>query len=208
MVSDKVIIASVSNPKLTPELVLWAYAQGAFPMARSRRGQVEWFSPDPRAVLPLDGLKVTPSLARRVRSGRFAVRFDSDFATVIRLCSQPRPQQHETWISPAIERVYTQLHHLDHAHSVEAYREGQLVGGLYGVNIGGAFFGESMFSLQSDASKVCLVHLVHHLRRRGYRLLDVQLQSPHMQRMGAVEIPRDEYLPRLAQAIALPVTWS
>lgn len=199
---------------ITPEMVVRAYRQGAFPMARSRRGPVEWFSPDPRAVLPLDAFHVPQSLQRRVRSGRFEITFDRAFEQVIQACAAPRKTQRETWINTQIIRVYTELHQQGVSHSIEAWlrpqnpgEPPQLVGGLYGLALGGAFFGESMFSTATDASKVCLVHLVEHLRARGFSLLDTQMSNPHMAQFGVIEIPRHVYLTWLAAALRQPVAW-
>ncbi len=194
---------------LTADTLLHAYRVGLFPMARGRRSQrIDWFCPDPRAVLPLDhGFKVRRSLAKRVRNAGYTYAFDHAFRHVIEHCAQPRPDSSDTWISPTIVRVYTELHRRGHAHSVEAWQHGRLVGGLYGVGIGGAFFGESMFSRQPDASQACLVKLVEHLRRRGYVLLDTQFVNPHLEQFGVQNIPRTDYLQQLAHAIALPVTW-
>lgn len=194
-------------PRLTPELVVRAYCAGAFPMARGRAGRIDWFSPDPRAILPLEvgAFRVTRSLAKRVRRGLYKVTRDVACERVIRMCAEPRPYAEETWISPEIARVYTRLHGLGVAHSVEAWQDDELVGGLYGVALGGAFFGESMFSRATDASKVCLVHLVEHLRAQGFELLDVQFVNPHMAQFGVVEIPREEYLRRLEAALGKEV---
>ncbi len=186
------------TPTLTPELLLSAYAQGVFPMDVD--GVIRWFSPDPRAVVDLDAFRVSRSLRQVVRSGRFDVHTDRAFERVIRACAD-RPEG--TWISAEIIDGYTRLHACGFAHSVEAYHDGELVGGLYGVAIRGAFFGESMFHRATDASKVALVHLVKRLRARGYRLLDVQFLTPHLRRFGTEEIPRDAYLQRLAAALAV-----
>ena len=198
---------------LAPEVLLGAYARGWFPMADSRDDdRVAFYSSDPRAVMELDGLRVTRSLRQRVNSGLFEIRYDTAFDRVIRACSKPRPTQPETWINKPIVAAYCRLHELGHAHSVEAWREGRLVGGLYGVVLGGAFCGESMFSRPdlggSDASKVCLYHLVQRLRDRGFVLLDVQMNSDHMTRMGAIDIPLDDYLARLEGAVVMDhVSW-
>lgn len=194
---------------LTPELVVRAYAAGAFPMACDRdSAQVDWYSPDPRAVLPLDnGFRVRRSLAKRVRNAGFRVSRDEAFVEVIDACAQPREDDPQTWINPAIREVFVQLHDLGVAHSVEAWRDGVLVGGLYGMVLGGAFFGESMFSRCADASQVCLVRLVEHLRSRAFSLLDVQFVNPHLEQFGIVELPRAEYLRRLDTALAQPATW-
>lgn len=199
---------------LTPELLLHAYSIGCFPMARSRRSRgVEWFDPDPRAILPLDGLRVSHSLRKTVRRGVFDVRCDTAFEEVIRACAKPRPDHEGTWINDDIIKAYTRLHRLGFAHSVEAWQaEGenepyQLVGGLYGVSLGGAFFGESMFTRVADASKVCLVHLVERLRSRGFALLDSQMATDHTRSLGVIEVPRERYRQMLAQATALDVAF-
>lgn len=184
---------------LTPELLLAAYQRGLFPMADDD-GTIGWYSPDPRAVFPLDAFHVPKNLAKTLRQGRFERRIDGDFEGVLRACAD----REETWISEEIHQAYTALHRLGLAHSVEAWRDGQLVGGLYGVAIGGAFFGESMFSRATDASKVCLVWLVERLRDRGYTLLDSQYPTTHLLQFGQTLIPRAEYLRQLARAIALP----
>lgn len=199
----------MADHDLTPELVMQAYAMGAFPMACSVSGRIEWYRPDPRAVLPLDDrFKVRRSLRKRIARQEFDVRRDHAFAQVIRACAQPRPSSPETWISQPIIQVYTQLHRLGMAHSVEAWQDDELVGGLYGVCLGGAFFGESMFSRVSDASQVCLVHLVEHLRSRGFTLLDVQFTNPHLQQFGVIEIPCAQYLTQLESAMELDVRWT
>ena len=198
--------------------ILSAYREGWFPMADPRRGVVEWVQPKRRGVIPLEpgGLRVSRSLRQRVRSGRFSIRADTAFEAVIRACAQPGPGREETWIDESIVTSYLTLHRAGHAHSVEAWlTDGdggeRLVGGLYGVHHGAAFFGESMFSRPeragTDASKVCLVHLVDHLRRRGFTLLDTQLWNPHMGTLGCVEVPRSEYLERLGAAWDRAVEW-
>ncbi len=189
---------------LKPDLLLAAYRQGIFPMAVDHGGRIGWFSPDPRAIIPLDErFHVPHGLKRTLKKARFAVTVNRAFGRVIRECSVRREG---TWISPGIIKAYTQLHRLGHAHSVEVWRSGageqdEVVGGLYGVAIGGAFFGESMFHRTTDASKVALVFLVERLRERGYTLLDTQWVTPHLQRFGAEEISRAEYLGRLAAAL-------
>ena len=196
------------DQQITTDMLVFAYSTGLFPMAAERPGAVHWYSPDPRAFLPLNQFKVSRSLRRRVSSGIFDITCDRDFEHVIRACAQPRPGHPRTWINDQIIDAYTQLHAVDLAHSIEAWNDaGQLVGGLYGVSLGGAFFGESMFSHATDASKVCLVHLVSHLNERGYTLLDVQFQSDHMARFGTIEIPRDEYMQRLQEALRQKVRW-
>ncbi len=188
------------NLDLSPEKLLAAYAVGIFPMADDD-GEMHWLAPDPRAILPLEGLVVSRSLRAVVQRGDFDVRFDADFAGVMRCCAD---RNEGTWISQDILTAYQQLHALGFAHSVEAWQDGCLVGGLYGVVIGGGFFGESMFYKVSNASKVALVHLVQHLQQRNFVLLDIQFMTAHLHSLGAVEIPREQYLHRLRQAIKLP----
>ncbi len=187
----------MSAASLTPEILVTAYANGIFPM--DVEGEIEWFSPDPRAVIELDAFHVSRNLARRYRSGRFEIRVNTAFGAVMRACAD-RPEG--TWISPAIVSAYTRLHQLGLAHSIESWHEGRLVGGLYGVALGGAFFGESMFHCVTDASKVALVALVERLRQRGYCLLDVQFTTSHLRQFGVSEIPRSDYLARLQAALA------
>ena len=163
-------------------------------------GEIAWFSPDPRGVIPLDDFHIPSRLARVVRSGRFEIRIDQAFEAVMRACAA-REDDDGTWISDTILECYVALHRLGIAHSVEAWQGGQLVGGLYGVHLGGAFFGESMFHHVTDASKVALVALVDRMRRRSFRLLDIQWVTPHLEQFGAIEIPRDEYLVQLKQAL-------
>jgi leucyl/phenylalanyl-tRNA--protein transferase len=184
---------------IAPELLLDAYRRGIFPMAVDRRGTIRWFSPDPRAIIPLDDrFHVPHGLRRRWKKNPFTISQDRDFAAVIRACAE---RKEETWISPGIIASYRRLHELGHAHSIEVWREEELVGGLYGVRIGGAFFGESMFHRATDASKIALVALVERLRQRGFILLDTQWQTPHLRQFGTVEIPRAEYLRILARAV-------
>lgn len=183
--------------RLTPELLLEAYANGYFPMADSREGPVRWYSPDPRAIIPLGTFHVPRSLRRTVEKNIFTIRADTAFRQVIDLCAS----REDTWISAEIAGLYTDLFDLGYAHSVESWEGERLAGGLYGVALGGAFFGESMVSLSADASKAALVSLVGRLRLGGFTLLDTQFLTPHLARFGAVEIPRDDYLGRLAGAI-------
>ena len=184
--------------RLTPEVLEACYRAGAFPM-EDGYGRIGFYRSDPRSILELDALHVSKSLARVIRKGTHEVRVDHDFEGVIRACAGRR----DTWIGAEIIRAFTRFHKLGRAHSVEAYKDGELAGGLYGVALGGAFMGESMFSRMPDASKVCLVHLVERLKSRGYVLLDCQIQNDHLARLGAVEIPEREFLRRLEHALSL-----
>jgi leucyl/phenylalanyl-tRNA--protein transferase len=197
------------GPHLTPDILLGAYAEGIFPMAE-RREDVElfWVSPDRRGVLPLDGFHVPRRLARTVKGDRFKVTADLAFVDVMKACAAPAPGREQSWINAEILRLYTALHASGHAHSIESWRDGRLVGGLYGVKLGAAFFGESMFSGETDASKVALVHLVARLIAGGFELLDTQFLTAHLARFGTVEIARREYLARLKRAIGRPAYWS
>lgn len=185
-----------------------AYAEGLFPMAE-RRGDptLYWVSPEKRGIIPLNFFHVPHRLARTVRSGRFTVTADRAFPEVMQACAAPAPGRDETWINSEILRLYTALHAGGHAHSIECWQAGKLVGGLYGVRLGAAFFGESMFSLARDASKVALVHLVDGLRRGSFLLLDTQFITPHLARFGAIEIPREQYLTKLADALNREAIW-
>lgn len=184
---------------LTPRVLVAAYSQGIFPM--DVEGEICWFSPDPRTVIPLDGLHVSRRLARTCRSGKFEVRVNTDFAGVMRGCAT---RDEGTWISEEIVTAYTKLYRRGLAHSLETWQDGQLAGGVYGVALGGAFFGESMFHYRTDASKVALVALVERLKTRGYVLLDVQYTTSHLSRFGCVELSRREYLARLKLALEVP----
>ena len=177
-----------------------AYRHGIFPMADEGSGEIHWFRPDPRAIIPLDGFHVSRSLARERRRGVFEVRTDTDFEAVMRGCADRREG---TWISGRFVEVYGALHRAGTAHSVEAWRGGRLAGGTYGVALGGAFMAESMFHRETNASKVALAALVQRLRARGFALLDVQYLTPHLESLGAVEITRREYERRLEHALAL-----
>jgi leucyl/phenylalanyl-tRNA---protein transferase len=185
---------------LTPEGVELAYRHGIFPMADERTAEILWFRPDPRAVIPLDSFHVSRSLARTLRRAVFDIRIDSDFEGVMRGCAD-RPEG--TWISERFVEVYGALHQAGKAHSVEAWREGRLAGGVYGLALGGAFMAESMFHRETDASKVALAALTSRLRERGFILLDVQYVTPHLESLGAIEITRREYERRLERALAL-----
>ena len=183
---------------LTPDVLVAAYANGIFPMDVD--GTIQWFSPDPRAIIDLDEFHVARRLRRVCRSGRFEIRINTCFEKVVRECGNRREG---TWISEEIVTAYTRLHDLGLAHSIETWRAGELAGGLYGVALGGAFFGESMFHRRTDASKVALVALVERMRDRGFELFDVQFLTPHLERFGAKEIPREAYLARLEAALAI-----
>ncbi len=191
---------------LPPALLVRAYRDGLFPMALED-GRIGWFSPDPRGILPLDTFHVPSRLARVVRSRRFEIRVDTAFGDVMRACADRRDDD-GTWISAEILASYEALHRAGLAHSVEAWRGGQLAGGLYGVHIGAAFFGESMFHRETDASKVALVALVERLIAGGFTLLDTQWVTPHLQQFGAAEIPRADYLRRLALALRRNATFA
>ena len=220
------------------ESLVSAYRQGCFPMADPESGLIRWYRPDPRAIIPLDGFRVPDTLRRRVRSGRFTITTNYAFSNVIRACAVAAPGREETWIDAQLVTAYEALHRAGHAHSVEAWLENnaaahrhegatagdesrhgaaagkrmQLVGGLYGVQVGGLFAGESMFSRPerggTDASKVCLVHLVHHLRRRGFAILDVQFPNPHLEQFGIVEISCEAYLASLTRAVESDISWT
>jgi leucyl/phenylalanyl-tRNA--protein transferase len=189
---------------LSPGRLLAAYRHGVFPWYDEGE-PIHWWSPDPRAIFELDGLHVPRRLARTLRSGRFRVTANEDFAGVIRGCAD-RPGE-GTWITAAMIDAYEELHRLGHAHSVEVWHEDLLAGGVYGVALGGLFAGESMFTRVRDASKVALVRLVERLRQRGFQLLDIQMLTEHTASLGAVTIPRAEYLRRLREALACPVTF-
>jgi len=196
------------TPKLTPEILLRAYAEGLFPMAE-RRGDstLYWVSPEKRGIIPLDRFHVPHRLARTVRGGSFTVTADQAFAEVMQACAAPGPGRPESWINDEIVRLYTALHAGGHGHSIECWQDGELAGGLYGVRLGAAFFGESMFSRRRDASKVALVHLVEGLRRGGFVLLDTQFITAHLAQFGAIEIPRAQYLMKLADALNHEALW-
>jgi leucyl/phenylalanyl-tRNA---protein transferase len=190
------------EPKLTPDILLRAYACGIFPMAEGPDDPaLHWYEPKRRGIMPLEAFHVSRSLAKRVRSDVFEVVADRDFDAVISACAAPAAGRENTWINRTIRSLYGELFGIGHCHTVEAYADGRLVGGLYGVSLGRAFFGESMFHLMTDASKVALVHLVARLRRGGYRLLDAQFVTRHLQGFGAIEIDRVLYQTLLAQAL-------
>ena len=192
--------------EITPELMLRAYRAGLFPMAETRRGErLYWLDPEQRGVLPLDRFHLPRRLLRTVLADDFTVTVDQDFPAVIAGCAAAAPGREDTWINAEIERLFTALFRMGHAHSVEARQDGRLVGGLYGVVLGGVFFGESMFSRARDASKTALAHLVARLRLGGFRLLDTQFVTTHLAQFGAVEVPRDAYKAMLALALEATV---
>lgn len=201
----------------TPEVLLSAYRSGHFPMAPSRdwHGPLSWFNPLERGIIPLDSFHLPRRLRDRLRSRRFRITTDQAFERVIRGCAAPREGEADTWINADIERLYTDLHHAGHAHSIEAWLGGDgpptLVGGLYGVHIGGAFFAESKFSVPeqggTDASKVCLAHLLMHAQRRGFGLVDVQYWNPHLDQFGCLVVHRSKYLRLLGEQVARSVDW-
>lgn len=194
--------------EITPDLMLRAYRAGIFPMAEARdANRLHWLDPDPRGVLPLDGFHLPRRLRRTVLSGPFTVTADADFGAVILGCAAPAPGREGTWINAEIEALFRALHSMGHAHSVEVWEDGALVGGLYGVAVGAAFFGESMFSRARDASKVALVHLVARLKMAEAMLLDTQFLTGHLAQFGALEIPRAAYKALLAVATDHPLHW-
>jgi leucyl/phenylalanyl-tRNA--protein transferase len=196
-------IRTIKSRIIDPQFLLTAYCNGYFPMADPKTGEIGWYSPDPRTVFELDAFKIPRSLRQTIKRGIFEVRLNTRFEEVMRGCAS----RDETWISEEIIRSYVRLHKLGYAHSVESWHKGVLAGGLYGVAIGGAFFGESMFSLERDASKVALVFLVARMEERGFQLLDTQYTTPHLARFGATEIPRVEYLKRLQAALVVGCTF-
>jgi leucyl/phenylalanyl-tRNA--protein transferase len=193
--------------QLTPEWLLDAYTHGIFPWPIFEGTELLlWWSPDPRAIFELEEFHASRRLQRTDRSGKFTVTRDRDFAGVIQGCAENR--QGGTWLTPPMIAAYQEMHKLGHAHSVEVWHEEKLVGGTYGIAIGGMYAGESMFFRERDASKIALFHLVDHLQSRGYTLFDIQQLTPHTESLGAIEIPRSEYLQRVVQAVRQPVTWA
>ena len=214
-----------SQPQDLVNTVLKAYRQGVFPMADPDDPDLTWYCPDPRAIIPLtqsQGLHLSRSLRRRIRAGHFLITTDRAFGQVIHNCAEPRPVREETWIDPTITNIFELLHEAGHAHSIEVWTQSQngpddrskdqLVGGLYGLAIGSAFCAESMFSHPdrggTDASKIAIAHLAHHLHRQDFTLLDVQFWNEHIDQFGCIEIPRDEYLQRLAEALEQDPPWT
>lgn len=194
--------------ELKPELLLQAYAVGVFPMAETRDDSRLFFvDPDHRGILPLDDFHIPRRLARTLRQGKFTIRYNHDFASVLQLCAEAAPDRPNTWINLEIERLYNVLHERGQCHSVECWQEGKLVGGLYGVALGGAFFGESMFSRARDASKIALCHLVARLRAGGFVLLDTQFITDHLAQFGTIEVARPVYKKQLQAAISTAATF-
>jgi len=199
---------SQRSVEITPDLMLRAYQHGLFPMADSRDNKsLVWLDPENRGILPLDRFHVSRRLLRTVLARTFDISVDRDFRATIASCAAPAPGREDTWINPQIERLFGELYRMGYAHSVECRQSGILVGGLYGVALGGAFFGESMFSFVTDASKAALVHLVARLRLGGFQLLDTQFVTAHLVQFGAEEIPRDTYKLLLEVAVDTPATW-
>lgn len=186
------------------QMVLSAYLQGAFPMADpGQADQIYWYAPDPRGIMPIQDFHIPRRLRQTLNKNPFEVTFNRDFKGVIKACAAPRAVDAETWISAGLIDVYIELHHLGFAHSVEAYEGHELVGGLYGIAIGGLFAGESMFHKRTDASKICLVYLMRRLQERRFTLCDIQFTTPHLEQFGATLIPREEYERRLQAALQL-----
>lgn len=193
---------------VTPDLMIRAYSVGLFPMAPDAgTDHLDWYDPQMRGILPLDGFHAPRRLVRTVLSGQFDIVADRDFEATIRACAAPAPGRETTWINDRIIRLFCELHARGHAHSVETWQDGRLVGGLYGVAIGGAFFGESMFSRARDASKAALLSLAARLRLGGFTLLDTQFGTSHLAQFGGIEIPARRYKRRLARALSVPARW-
>lgn len=190
------------DQRITPELLLRAYSIGLFPMSDAADDpEIFWVEPEMRGILPLDAFHVSKSLAKAVRKKPFDIRFDTAFDAVVEKCAEEAEDRPSTWINDTIKELYGALHKLGHAHSVEAWEGDALVGGLYGVSLGSAFFGESMFSRRTNASKICLVHLVERLKMRGFTLLDTQFTTEHLKTFGAIDIPKQDYLELLDKAM-------
>ncbi|MGO7548545.1 leucyl/phenylalanyl-tRNA--protein transferase [Rhizobium leguminosarum] len=193
------------SPGITPDILLRAYSIGLFPMAESADDpEIFWVEPELRGVLPFDHFHVSKSLAKTVRKNPFEIRFDHAFDQVIAACAEETSGRPSTWINRTIRSLYSTLFDMGHAHTVEAWEGDELVGGLYGVSLGSAFFGESMFSRRTDASKICLVHLVDRLRQRGFTLLDTQFTTEHLKTFGAIDVPKTDYAAMLTAAMESP----
>lgn len=192
-------------PTLTSDILLRAYSIGLFPMAESADDpEIFWVEPEIRGILPLDGFHLSKSLAKVVRKRPFDIRFNTAFDQVIDRCAEPAEDRPNTWINATIRLLYSELHRMGHAHSVEAWDGDELVGGLYGVSLGSAFFGESMFSRRTNASKICLVFLVERLKAQGFTLLDTQFTTEHLKTFGAIDVPKEDYLVKLKEAMDSP----
>lgn len=190
---------------ITVDMLLRAYSIGLFPMAEAADDpELFWVEPDLRGIIPLDNFHVSKSLAKAIRKRPFDIRFDTAFGAVMAGCAEEAPDRPNTWINATIRKLYIELHEIGHAHSVEAWDGDTLVGGLYGVSLGAAFFGESMFSRRTNASKICLVHLVERLRNSGFILLDTQFTTDHLKTFGAIDVPKDEYSKMLDRAVNQP----
>ncbi|PJI39369.1 MAG: leucyl/phenylalanyl-tRNA--protein transferase [Rhizobium sp.] len=190
------------DQRITPELLLRAYSIGLFPMSDAADDpEIFWVEPEMRGILPLDAFHISKSLAKAVRKKPFDIRFDTAFDAVVEKCAEEAEDRPSTWINDTIKELYGALHKLGHAHSVEAWEGDALVGGLYGVSLGSAFFGESMFSRRTNASKICLVHLVERLKMRGFTLLDTQFTTEHLKTFGAIDVPKQDYLKLLDGAM-------
>ncbi len=198
-------MARNDDPEITPELLLRAYSIGLFPMAESADDpEIYWVEPELRGIIPLNDFHVSKSLAKAIRKKPFDIRFDTAFTDVMKKCAESADDRPTTWINDTILTLYTELHEMGHAHSVEAWEGDALVGGLYGVTLGAAFFGESMFSRRTNASKICLVHLVERLRERHFRLLDTQFTTEHLKTFGAIDLPKAQYEILLTDAMSRP----
>jgi leucyl/phenylalanyl-tRNA--protein transferase len=194
-----------NTPAITPEILLRAYSIGMFPMAESADDpDIFWVQPEIRGIIPLGSFHVSASLAKAMRKAPFEIRFNTAFDDVIARCGEATPERPSTWINPLILMLYRELHRMGYTHSVEAWQDGELVGGLYGVSLGSAFFGESMFSRRTNASKICLVHLVERLKRHGFTLLDTQFTTDHLKTFGAIDMPKRDYEKLLARAMEDP----
>ena len=193
------------NNDIDVDILLRAYSVGLFPMADSADDpELFWVEPEMRGIIPLNDFHVSKSLAKAIRKRPFDIRFDTDFEGVMAGCAAEAPDRPSTWINQTIRKLYVELHEIGHAHSVEAWEGDELVGGLYGVSLGSAFFGESMFSRRTNASKICLVHLVEHLRDKGFTLLDTQFTTEHLKTFGAIDVPKAEYAKMLEPAVSRP----
>ncbi|NSZ16454.1 leucyl/phenylalanyl-tRNA--protein transferase [Agrobacterium vitis] len=195
---------SSKDRSITPDILLRAYSIGLFPMAESSDDpELFWVEPDLRGIIPLDSFHYSKSLAKIIRQKPFDIRFDTAFSAVLDKCAEPAPDRPSTWINKTIRDLYTALFQMGHAHSVEAFEGDELVGGLYGVSLGAAFFGESMFSRRSNASKICLVHLVERLKAQGFVLLDTQFTTEHLKTFGAIDVPKGDYAKLLEEAVTM-----